>query len=57
MASASSSTDQTQKETASVSPAVSHSPAGENHATTTINSDIQNSATGTLLEVFTLERH
>ena len=56
MASASSSTDQTQKETASVSPAVSHSPAGENHATTAINSDIQNSATGTLLEVFTLER-
>lgn len=56
MASASSSTDQTKKETAPASPAMSHSPAGENHVTTAINSNTQNSATGKLLEVFILER-
>lgn len=56
MASASSSTDQTEKETAPASPAMSHSPAGENHVTTAINSNTQNSATGKLLEVFILER-
>lgn len=64
MASASSSTDQTKKETVPASPAMSHSPAGENHVTTAINSNTQNSATGNtqnsatgkLLEVFILER-
>ena len=56
MASLSSSTDQTKKEIATASPAMSHSPAGENHGTTTINSNTQNSATGKLLEVFILER-